>query len=305
MPANPQNELVIGISSQALFDLREEEALLQSLGPKEFCEYQVAQEEIVLEPGAGFDLVRTLLNLNELEALGQKVSVVLMSPNNADSSLRLFRSIEFHNLDIRRVALTSGDALARYLDAFNIDLFLSTDAEEVRDAFHEGTAAAVVHPESEAPTISTDQIRIVLDSDTDLFSEESDRVYEEQGLEAFIQYEREKNQGPVPEGAFAKLFRAIAAVQAQFERGEEPIRTALISDQKSQKLERIIHAFRAWDVRLDEAFFLGGSPRKEILSAYQPHIVFGDDPESWENAAQSEPIVHSLPQQQDPTNKAA
>ena len=165
MGKQSQGELVIGVSSQALFDLREEEAILQSLGPSAFCDYQIAQEEIVLEPGAGFDVVQSLLRLNQIEDLGLKVCLVLLSPNNADSSVRLFRSIEAHNLDIHRVALTNGDVTARYLKAYKVDLYLSNNADEVRDASHEGTAAAIINASSSAPTIADGQIRIAFDSD--------------------------------------------------------------------------------------------------------------------------------------------
>lgn len=288
-----QSELVIGISSQALFDLREEEAIFQSLGPKEFCEYQIAQEEIILEPGAGFELVKTLVGLNNIKGLGQKVSVVLMSPNNADSSLRLFRSIEAHDLDIKRVALTSGDAPARYMNAFKVDLYLSTNADEVRDACHEGVAAAIINAGSDVPAISAGQIKIAFDSESVIFSEESDRTFEEGGLPAFIQYESDNVKSSSPQGPFTKLSKGLAAFQAQANGDQEPLRTALIAAQRTPELERVIHAFRAWGVRLGEAFFMDGISKQEVLEAFQPHIVFTNDLEGWEAEAHGEAEIHT------------
>jgi len=288
-----QDELVIGISSQAIFDLREEEAILQSLGSKEYLDYQIAQEETTYEPGPGFSLVKMLLDLNSIETLGRRVVVVIFSPNSAASSLRIFRTIDFHSLDISRVALTSGEMLARYLIPFKVDLFLSTNSEEVREAIQEGVAAAMVHEDPSATNFGTDRIRIAFDGDAVAFSEESDRIFEEEGIEGFIRFETENAKGPVPDGAFAKLFKEIALIQSNFTEGEEPVRTALVTEHKSPSYERVIHAFRAWDVRLDEAFFLDGLPKTEVLEAFQPHIFFDDNPGSWEGPVQ-EDLVSTL-----------
>jgi 5'-nucleotidase len=293
MGNNSQSELVVGISSQALFDLREDEAIFQSLGPEEFCEYQIAQEEIVLEPGAGFDLVKSLLQLNGIEDPGLKVSVVLLSPYNADSSLRFYRSIESHGLDIKRVALTSGDAPARYLNAFKVNLYLSTNAEEVTNANHEGTAAAILNTGPSAPAISNDQIRIAIDRDTIMFSEESDRAFEEGGLEAFVRYERENASRSEPQGPFARLAKGLAALQTRMDGDQEPLRASLIADRNTPELERAIHAFRAWEVRLAEAFFLDGISKQGVLETFRPHIVFTNDLQAWRAATEGEATVHT------------
>lgn len=293
MGKQSQSELVIGVSSQALFDLREEEAILQSLGPKAFCDYQIAQEEIALEPGSGFDLARSLLRLNEIEGLDLKVSLVLMSPNNADSSVRLFRSIEAHDLDVQRVVLTSGDVTARYLKAFKVDLYLSDNADEVRDASHEGTAAAIINAGSNAPAIASDQIRIAFDSEAMIFSEESDRIFEEGGIEAFVRYEQENVSGSDPQGPFAKLSKGLAAFQSQANDDQELIRTSLIADRRTPEVDRVLHAFRTWNLRLGEAFFLDGISKQEVIDAFQPHIVFTNDLEGWEAEAQGEAEIHT------------
>ena len=40
--------------------------------------------------------------------------------------------------------------------------------------------------------------------------------------------------------------------------------------------ERAIKTLRGWGVRVDEAFFLGGVQKKEILSSFGAHIFFDD-----------------------------
>ena len=40
--------------------------------------------------------------------------------------------------------------------------------------------------------------------------------------------------------------------------------------------ERVIRTLRAWDVRIDEVFFLGGIRKKDVLQAFGAHIFFDD-----------------------------
>jgi 5'-nucleotidase len=128
MKSDLERDLVVGVSSRALFDLRAEDEIFRTRGLQEYCEYQVAHENETLQPGTGFHLVRLLLRLNELAHAGKRILVIVMSRNNADTSLRIFNSIGAHGLDISRGALTSGEPIAPYIKAFHVDLFLSAQA---------------------------------------------------------------------------------------------------------------------------------------------------------------------------------
>ena len=58
-------KLVVAIFSRALFDLDESHAAFENEGVEAYCRYQVEREEIPLEPGVTFGLVKLLLALNE------------------------------------------------------------------------------------------------------------------------------------------------------------------------------------------------------------------------------------------------
>jgi len=134
-----------------------------------------------------------------------------MSRNNADTSLRIFNSIEHYKLDISRAALTSGRPLASYLEAFNVDLFLSADEIDVQDAINAGFAAGLIYKtDSSYEENSTEQIKIAFDGDAVLFSDESEQIFQKHGLEAFIEHERLNAEKPLPEGPFAKLLKSLS-----------------------------------------------------------------------------------------------
>lgn len=273
MPYDLSEYLVVGVSSRALFDLRTEDEIFEKQGLEAYTQYQIAHEEEILRPGAGFGLVRAILSLNRLVPDRRVSEVIIMSRNSADTSLRIFNSIRHYGLDIGRAALTSGASLVPYLRAFEVDLFLSAHEKAVQAAVDAGVAAAQIYPTPPEAPGPEEQIRIAFDGDAVLFSEESELIYQSQGLDAFQAHEEVNARKPLPEGPFAKLLTILSLLQREH---PDAIRTALVTSRGSPAHERVIRTLRAWDVRIDEAFFLGGAPKHEILTAFGPHIYFDD-----------------------------
>ena len=269
--------LVIGISSRALFDLTESDHIFQSQGLKAYEEHQIAMEHQTLEPGAGFPLVKSILRLNGEVPEERKIEVVIMSKNSAETSLRIFNSIQDHNLDITRAALTGGAPLAPYIHAFSVDLFLSLDPHDVQTVVNNGTASALLFAKPKNPIEDLiDQIRIAFDGDAVLFSDESEKIYQEKGIDAFIEHEKLNACKPLPEGPFAKLAKTLSYLQSKYPAENCPIRTALVTARNSPTHERVIRTLKTWGVDINEAFFLGGMPKVDILKAFRPHIFFDD-----------------------------
>lgn len=268
--------LVIGISSRALFNLSKEDDIYKNEGLKAYREYQIKNESEILEPGAGFPLVKAILHLNELISGGRTTEVVIMSRNSAETSLRIFNSVKHYGLDISRAALTGGAPLSPYLNAFNVSLFLSLYEDDVQSGINSGVASAILYSPPAKAEKEIDQIRIAFDGDAVLFSDESEKIYQEEGLEAFVTHEVENAKKPLSEGPFAKLLKAISYIQSKSNLTPAPIRTALVTARNSPAHERVIRTLNGWGVIIDEAFFLGGVEKKEILKAFNPHMFFDD-----------------------------
>lgn len=278
MAVSLKNCLVVGISSRALFDLDEENRIFDQLGLTAYTQYQLEHENDILKPGSGFALVKALLRLNEISD-ERMVEVLIMSRNSADTSLRIFSSIEHYGLDISRAVLSGGAPLSDYLQAFGVDLFLSANESDVETAINDGFAAGRIYTNPVGqfdPMEDIAQIRIAFDGDAVLFSDEAERVFQEKGLQAFVESEKAKALKQLPEGPFARFLKTISDLQARFDSGVSPIRTALVTARNAPAHERVIRTLRAWNVRIDEAFFLGGITKKEVLKAFSPHIFFDD-----------------------------
>ena len=269
-------KLVIAISSRALFNLEEENKIFGNKGLDEYYKYQIENEDLQLKKGTGFRLVKNLLKINEDFPSDKQVEVIIMSRNNSATSLRITKSIEKYQLDIARSAWSGGNDISKYLKPFKVDLFLSANEQDVQNAINEGIAAARILPFESHDDEFSNQVKIAFDGDAVLFSEESEVIYKTQGLEAFLKFEKENAIKPMKSGPFAQLLRLISNIQSKYPYEQTPIRTALITARNSPAHERVIRTLSQWGVRLDEAFFLGGVEKYEVVKAFGADIFFDD-----------------------------
>jgi 5'-nucleotidase len=273
--------LVVAVSSRALFDLSDSHQVFESEGVDAYRAYQVERESDLLAPGVAFPLVRKLMNLNTLLGERGRVEVILLSRNSSDTGLRVLTSAKHHGLDISRAAFTGGASPYRYVAPFGAHLFLSADPTDVRLALEAGCAAATLlpgHPGVRGEG-GDDRVRIAFDGDAVLFSDEAERLYREQGLDAFNASEVAAAHRPLPGGPFKGLLVAVHQLQALFPAEDSPIRTALVTARGAPSHERVVRTLRAWDIRIDEALFLGGLSKAAFLAAFDADIFF-DDQES-------------------------
>ena len=290
LPLKLDDKLVIGVSSRALFDLEAENRIFEEEGLEAYSAYQIEREKEILKPGTAFPLVKALQNLN---ADGNDLTeIIVMSKNSADTSLRIFNSIEHYGLNVSRAALVGGAPISPYLNAFRTDLFLSANERDVQEAIDANIAAGIICSQTPLPIRADDdvrQIRIAFDGDAVIFSDEAERIYREKGLRAFEEHEQANAKNPLPEGPFAKLLKTISIIQQRFPKDTAPIRTALVTARNAPAHERVILTLRAWNVRIDEVFFLGGIAKTEVLKAFGAHIFFDDQSVHIDSASGSVP----------------
>ncbi len=268
-------KLVVAVSSRTLFDLDESHRIFEQQGIDAYCQYQIEQENEVLEKGVAFELVRKLLNLNSLSPDNPLVEVILLSRNSADTGLRVFNSIKHYQLDISRAAFTSGDSPYRYVSAFQSHLFLSTVADDVKQALRAGIAAATIiagKPRQQ----DSDQLRIAFDGDAVLFSDEAEQVYQSKGLDAFNASEVASANQPLAGGPFKKFLQALHRIQTLGGTEKPYIRTALVTARAAPAHERVVKTLRSWGIRIDEALFLGGMNKGEFVRSFGADIFFDD-----------------------------
>lgn len=286
-----EQRLVVAISSRALFDLEDSHRVFTEQGVDAYCRYQIEHENDPLEPGAAFPVVKKLLALNTLAPARERVEVILISRNSADTGLRVFNSVAHYGLAISRAAFAGGASPFRYVEPFGAQLFLSAHAEDVGDALEAGFAAATLLPRR-ATLPEGEALRIAFDGDAVLFSDAAERVYKRRGLEAFNHSERAAATEPLPGGPFRGFLSALHRIQSEFPPSASPIRTALVTARGAPAHERVIRTLRAWDIRIDEALFLGGMDKGAFLKAFQADIFFDDQQRHCASAAPHVPTGH-------------
>jgi 5'-nucleotidase len=276
------DKLVVAISSRALFDLTESHRVYTEAGVDAYHRYQIEHEEQMLAPGPAFVLVNKLLRLNRADK--QYVEVILLSRNSADTGLRVFNAIKHYGIDITRAAFSKWEPTSRYVPAFGAHLFLSADTEDVKRVLNDGYAAATIVPSTVGKNES-DELRIAFDGDAVLFSDEAERVYQESGLAAFSKSETDAALRPLSGGPFKEFLAGLHRIQSDFSDDASPIRTALVTARSAPAHERVIRTLRAWNIRIDEALFLGGLDKGEFLRAFGADIFFDDQRTHVESAS--------------------
>ena len=290
MPVSLNGQLVVAISSRALFDFEEENLVFEQSDDRAYMKLQLERLEEPAKPGVAFSLVKKLLAFND--ASTQRVEVVILSRNDPVSGMRVFRSAQHYGLPIQRGSFTRGQSPWRYLKPLNANLFLSTHLSDVRAALDAGVPAAQVYPHSaHASEAHPHEVRIAFDGDAVLFSDEAERVFQSEGLSAFQAHERAKASQPLLAGPFKPLLAALHRLQQEGTPAMR-VRTALVTARSAPAHERAIRTLMQWNIEVDEAMFLGGLPKGEFLKEFEPDFFFDDQTGHIESAAQHVPAGH-------------
>ena len=133
------DKLVIAISSRFLIWKRRT-IFLRAIIPISLNIWMILWPKVLL-----LDLYKICSAINK-KFDNKLIEVIILSRNNAATGLRIGRSIEHYELDIERTGWTAGTPVARYLEAFKVDLFLSVYAPDVEEAVNSGVAAATILP---------------------------------------------------------------------------------------------------------------------------------------------------------------
>ncbi|MES2786125.1 MAG: 5'-nucleotidase [Pseudomonadota bacterium] len=290
MSVTLDDKLVVAISSRALFNFEEENAIFESGDPRAYMELQLERLDTAAKPGIAFSLVKKLMAFNDTST--QRVEAVILSRNDPVSGMRIFRSGLANEIKLERGVFTQGRSPFKYLRPLRANLFLSANAEDVREALAAGFPAARVLTESVlAGSNHPNEVRIAFDGDAVLFSDEAERVFQTHGLDAFQQHEVSKAQLPLPEGPFKPLLAALHRLQ-QASTPAMGLRTALVTARSAPAHERAIRTLMNWDIRVDEAMFLGGLPKGEFLREFEPDFFFDDQTGHVNHAARHVPSGH-------------
>lgn len=289
MALDLSDTLVIGISATALFDLRAADAFFRvrlaespATAVHDYRDYMRARENEPLADGTAMPLARALLAVNRLQPAGEPplVEVVVMSRNSPETGVQVFHNIRRLGLPVTRHAFTGGESVVDYLDAFDVDLFLTTSSEDAQRVIDARRCAAAIlrPPPGDMAALPEDQVRIAFDGDAVLFDDSSERIYKAEGLSAFQRNEDAQRDVPMGEGPYADFLRKLARLQARLP-GDivpRPVHIALVTARSAPAELRVIKTLRHWGVEVDQVFFLGGVGKDRILKALRPHIFFDD-----------------------------
>ena len=294
------SRLVIGLASSALFDLTASDQVFRQAGEQVYRDYQRDNQDQPLARGVAFPFIRRLLSLNQLNPANPPVEVILLSRNDPDTGLRVMNSIEHYELPITRAVFMQGKSPHVYIPAFDIELFLSANANDVKRAVAAGYPAGQILKGEIEDDSNDSQLRIAFDFDGVLADDEAETVYKTtQSLGDFHQYETSREDIPHTAGPLKPFLKRIADIQAMeaLKKLQDPsyepiLRVSIVTARNAPAHKRVINTMRHWGIDVNEAFFMGGVEKAKVLDIMRPHIFFDDQKLHLEPASTRLPSVH-------------
>lgn len=300
MPYDLTKRLVVGLSSSALFNLQESDEVFRTKGEQEYRRYQREKQDEPLGKGVAFPFVRRLLKLNKLCPEDPPVEVILLSRNDPDTGLRVMNSIESYGLGMTRAVFLQGKSPHKYIPAFDIELFLSANHQDVRQAVLAGYPAGQILEGDIKDDPSDFELRIAFDFDGVIADDEAEGVYKASGeLEDFHEHELRKVDIAHNPGPLQRFLQRVSAIQkmemekAEKEPGYDPVlKISIVTARNAPSHKRVINTMREWGILVNEAFFMGGVEKSRVLDILKPHIFFDDQKPHLEPSSEILPSVH-------------
>jgi 5'-nucleotidase len=279
--------LLIGVSSRSLFDMELDSKIFKRDG---LTAYRRRQRRLVSTPfkrGIAFTFVERMLSLNDVETEKHDaplVEVGILSHMDPDTGIRVMNSIKYWKLPIRMTIFTSGESLAKYVQALGVRLYLSMDEDAIREAVDLGLPAGHILPSRITQHDTNDgEIRLAFDFDGVIGDDSSEKVFQEGGLDAFNKHESRNENRPISPGPLAPFIRSLAVIQyAEKKRADldddyrKKLRISVITSRGNPANVRVMKTLDSWGIALDSAFFMNGHDKSTILNALHPHLFFDD-----------------------------
>ncbi len=301
MPYPIDRKLVVGISSNALFDLKKEDKIFREEGLQAYKEHQIKYRNKTLKKGLAFPFVRRYLNINKVYDEEEPVEVVLLSKNSPETGIRIFNSIEEYELDISRAAFTSGDSPFEYIPPYNISLFLTTNDNDVENAISAGFPAGKIIQSNISDTDEDNlELRVAFDFDGVLIDDEAEKIYQETDqLSMFHENEVKKQEEPHNPGLLADFFQKLSFFQKveNKKKQDDPsynkiLKTSIVTSRNAPSHKRAINTLEEWGVSVDKMFLLGGIEKKRVLETLKPHLFIDDQKPHLDSEIEDITLVH-------------
>jgi 5'-nucleotidase len=300
MPFPIDKKLVVGVSSNALFNLEIEDRIFNEEGIEKYRQFQNDNKNKPLAGGIALPFIKRFLNINRVYTQELPVEVVLLSKNSPETGVRIFNAIKNHGLDISRAAFTSGKSPYKYIPAYNISLFLSTHEQDVLNAIDANYGAGKIIKTNVIDDDQEMELRVAFDFDGVIADDQAEKVFKESGqLEMFHTHEQEHitvTHNPGPLADFFKKLSYFQQLETQKE-VENPdykkiVKTAIVTARSAPSHERAINTLNDWGVTVDEMFLLGGIEKRRVLEVLKPHLFFDDQLSHLDPKLENIPLVH-------------
>ncbi len=286
-PETASKPLTLGVSTGALFDMRESDWVFRNRGMGYYEDYMHEREDEPFAPGLLFE--SAILHAQISQACGHDlVRIALMSRNDGWTGIRAVKSCEHYGIPFQNAVFMAGRSPVPYLHAYGVDQFVSCRADDVEAALNtmgvaayqafgvlpaafdesalEKTFAMAAMPAAvpaPAYTLAPDfkrRLHLVFDLDRVVFDHGADIHFDPARVEDYIRRERELAALPLEDGPLAHVARTFSTLARHFARDNTPYVVSVLTARAGGATLRAMQSLRSMGIHINGEFHLvGGS----------------------------------------------
>lgn len=291
----PLGKIRVMVSSSALFDMREEDALWKK-DQAEYIQYMHKNQDVPLKPGACFELVQSMYEANK--KVGYPLFEILIVTKNAISSsgLRTEKTILNYGFPQESVFFYNGSPVPMGdHEAFETDLFLTTCKIDAQNAVDANIAAAIMEPRSGDYGVHS-KLKFWFDFDAVVAGSSSELVYKEQGLAPYKKFEADNGNTPLENGPFENLLKKLTIVSKELKaQGHRDVmELGILTARGGTARLRAMRTMEDRGIEVDVARLLSGADKHPWIATNKPSIFFDDQRVHLESSCAYTPCGHVL-----------
>jgi 5'-nucleotidase len=308
MPRDKSHTIINGVSTSVLFDMSEPDRIFKEGGEEAYVRYMLENADEPLPLSERFEHLRHALETSD------HTETVIISRNSPLTSRRAIRTLLQEDIAPERMVFTSGRSPVPFLNAYGIDHFRTTNyddavaaykSERVFSTYYDVQSDAEIdnpNPEPEVAAADTPQSADVIqmpskekkkpnlkpvydketisdyifDLDGVVLGPESEKFFQEHGLEAYMNYQKAMGHVPSSEGPALNILRKASSINQSYAGHTKPFNNHCVTAQGLWAAIRSIETFHAWGVDFNgTTHFLAGTDKLPVLKVLREQAQQG------------------------------
>lgn len=284
---NNVESLTIAVSARALFDFTHDPSYesLKTGGVEAYENYQKTHTMTPYDKGVAYNLLDSFVKLNNVHNTPIKVNIIILSHMTTLTATRVMNTLISWNDNVSRNTnigvFTGGDSVEPYVQSYSPDLYLTTENTDLTN--FKNIPIGIVYENNHKSVENGEKcLKIAFDFDGVIASDESEIIFQHDGLESFNAHEKANIRKPLSAGPLNNLVFKLGKIAEQdrinsrISGSKRLLKLCLITARSLKTGVRAVETLKNMRISFDQMIFTCGSNKNMAIKANQPDMFFDD-----------------------------